>query len=69
MTIDKIKHYLPAPVFAHISSLNKPELEAQKEALVKDMALISQPGYFAGNCNDLYFMRDIELKYINQRLS
>ena len=69
MTIDKIKHYLPCPVFNHISSLTKTELEAQKEALIKDMELISKPGYFAGNCNDLYFMRDIELKYINYRLN
>jgi hypothetical protein len=69
MTIDKIKNQLPGPIFDHITSLNWDQLEKKKLELVKDMELIKQPEYFAGNCNDLYYMRDLEMKLINHLLS
>jgi hypothetical protein len=69
MNIDKIKNTLTSPIFNHISSLNREQLEAQKKALISDMELIKTPGYFAGNCNDLYYVRNVELEFINYRLS
>jgi len=69
MNVDKIKKELTAPIFNHISALNKEQLIKQKTDLVNDIKLISVPGYFSGNCNDLLRVRNIELKYINYLLS
>ena len=69
MTIDKIKRELTAPIFNHINSLNKKQLQKQRAKLIEDMKLIKQPGYFAGNCHDLYRIREIELNYLNYLLN
>ena len=69
MNIDKIKKELTEPVFEHINSLNAEQLKRQREQLIADMELISNPNYFNGNSNDLYRIRNIELMYINYKLS
>jgi hypothetical protein len=69
MNIDKIKNQLPISVFNHIVNSSKDKLELQKSELIKDLELIGQPGYFTGNCNDLYYMRNLELKLIDYMLS
>jgi hypothetical protein len=62
MTIDKIKRELTAPIFDHISGLNREQLEKQRESLLRDMELI-------GRFHGLYRIREIELRYINYKLS
>lgn len=69
MTLDKIKKELTAPIFDHISLLNKEQLERQKTELEKDIKLIGTRNYFQGNCNDLVRIRYIELEYIDYLLS
>ena len=69
LNLDKVKRELTTPIFEHISSLNKEQAEKQRRELIQDIKLISQPGYFAGNCHDLYRIRQIELDYLNYRLS
>ena len=69
MTIDKIKRELTAPIFDHINSLNKEQLEKQKGELENDIKLIGKPGYFSGNGNDLLRIRNIELDYIKYLLN
>ena len=69
MNIDKIKKELTEPIFNHISALNKEQLIKQKTDLVNDIKLISVPGYFSGNSNDLLRIRNIELNYISYLLS
>jgi hypothetical protein len=69
MQIDKIKKELTEPIFNHINSLTKEQLIKQKELLKSDIELISQPGYFAGNCNDLLRIRNIELMYLNHLIN
>jgi hypothetical protein len=69
MNIDKIKKELTPPIFDHINSLNKQQLEKQKNELEKDIQLISGGAYIHLNCNDLVRIRLIELNYINYLLN
>jgi hypothetical protein len=69
MNIDKIKKELTKPIFDHINSLTREQLIKQKERLKSDIELISNPGYFAGNCNDLLRIRNIELMYLNHLIN
>jgi hypothetical protein len=69
MNIDKIKKELSAPIFDHLNSLDRQQLERQKTELEKDIQLIGTPNYFAGNSNDLIRIRLIELNYINYLLN
>ena len=69
MTIDKIKKELTSPIFDHINSLTREQLIKQREQLENDIKLISIPGYFAGNCNDLLRIRNIELRYLNHLIN
>lgn len=61
MTNDKIKHYLGAQIFEHISSLDETKLQKMKKAIVQDMNLNTLPA-------SILFTRTIELEYINRRL-
>lgn len=61
MTNDKIKHYLGAEVFNHISSLDADNLAKMKAELLKDINL-----HKLGT--KVLFNRTIELEYINKRL-
>jgi hypothetical protein len=69
MNIDKIKKELSTPIFDHLNSLDRQQLERQKTELEKDIQLIGTPNYFAGNSNDLIRIRYIELNYINYLLN
>jgi hypothetical protein len=69
MNIDKIKKELTEPVYNHLTGLSVEQLDSQKIKLISDMELIGQPGYFRGNCNELYRIRQIELNFINYLLS
>ena len=62
MTQDKIKHYIGAELFNHISSLNRLQLEKMKRDIIHDMNNARlEP--------TTLFKRTIELTYIKQRLN
>jgi hypothetical protein len=61
MTNDKIKHYLGAEVFNHISRLDESNLVKMKAELLKDINLHKLGA-------KVLFNRTIELEYINRRL-
>lgn len=68
MNIDKVEKELTKPVFDHINSLTLEQLTKQRNALINDMKLIESSD-FKGNKHDLYRIRNIELNYINYKLS
>ena len=68
MNIDKIEKELTKPIFDHINSLTLEQLTKQRNDLMKDMELIESSD-FKGNKHDLYRIRNIELSYINYKLS
>lgn len=68
MNIDKVEKELTKPVFDHINRLTLEQLTKQRNALINDMKLIESSD-FKGNKHDLYRIRNIELNYINYKLS
>jgi hypothetical protein len=69
MNIDKIKKELTQPIFEHLNTLDRQQLEKQKTEIEKDIQLISGGAYIHLNCNDLVRIRLIELNYINYLLN
>lgn len=66
MTIDKIKHYLSEPLFSHISGLDKTQLQAQKEALTRQIAHMKQYAAYLYAENQIFLAAEME--FINYRL-
>ena len=62
MTIDKIKHYLDYSLIEHINNLSKSGLEKMKANLLVDLE-----GSFLDE--NMRFLRNVELKYIDYKLS
>ncbi len=68
MNIDKVAKELTQPIFNHINSLSKEQLIKQRDELVSEINLIEHSD-FQGNKHDLIRIRNIELNYINYKLS
>jgi len=68
MNIDKVAKELTQPIFNHINNLSKEQLIKQRDELVSDINLIEHSD-FQGNKHDLIRIRNIELNYINYKLS
>ena len=68
MNIDKVAKELTQPIFNHINSLSKEQLIKQRDELVSELNLIEHSD-FQGNKHDLIRIRNIELNYINYKLS
>lgn len=68
MNIDKVAKELTQPIFNHINSLTKEQLIKQRDELVSEVNLIEHSD-FQGNKHDLIRIRNIELNYINYKLS
>jgi len=68
MNIDKVANALTQPIFNHINSLSKEQLIKQRDELVSEINLIEHSD-FQGNKHDLIRIRNIELNYINYKLS
>jgi hypothetical protein len=70
MNLDKIKKELTKPIFDHINTLDKEQLNTMKIMLNNDLHTISEGNFvFNGNIHDLIRLRNIELNYIIYLLS